>query len=486
MRQAVAEFLGTGVIAFAFMCGLASLIARGATRKARPERHAAPAGSTRRPFRTVTVQLPLYNEGSVALDLLRAVCALDYPNPLIDIQVLDDSTDNTPDLLAPEIEAMRALGHTILYLRRSERIGWKAGALAAGLQVSKAEFVAIFDADFTPPSDFLMSALAGNPAFDDASVAFLQGRWTFRNEGQSALTRAQALLLDWQFLIQKPSIRSGRLSTMFNGSAGIWRRKAIEDAGGWQADTLAEDLDLSLRAELAGGHGVYDEFLACPSELPTSLLSYRLQQRRWAKGTAQCLRKILPEYLRQATLRQIRSLAAAAGLALYPLLLAGLLLWPMLCLWTDLWLLDAAGMAIFLTAFALILSGPASTAAVSGRMLDIRTGLDILTATGLTLGSLPNNAVAILAGLLSGNGVFERTPKSGSTILPQPPHTIPKLHPTLAVEIAVATQLAWMAWSLVAVGHAPLAWPSLIALAALASVIAGQIIAWLRALPKRG
>lgn len=486
MGQAVAEFLGTGVLAFALMGGLAFLIAGSAVRRVRPEQNATPPSVADRPFRTVTVQLPLFNEGAVALDLLRAVCALDYPRAFIDIQILDDSTDDTPDLLMPEIETMRARGHMILYLRRSERTGWKAGALAAGLQNSKAEFIAIFDADFTPPPAFLLSALVRSPAFDDASVAFLQGRWTFRNADQNYLTRAQALLLDWQFLIQKPAIRSGQLSSTFNGSAGIWRRKAIEEAGEWQTDTLAEDLDLSLRASLCGGRGVYDECLTCPSELPTSLLSYRLQQRRWAKGTAQCLRKALPRYMRFATFQQVRSLVAAASLALYPLLLAGLVLWPMLCLWIDLQLLEAAGMAILLIAFALILSGPVSAAAVSGRGRNIRTGLDVITATALTLGSLPNNSLAFLTGLFGGRGVFERTPKNGSAALPRPPRTVQKPHPTLVIETVVAAQMAWAAWSLFAADRAPLAWPCLIFLTALSGIIAGQIAAWLRAVLARG
>lgn len=243
---------------------------------------------------TVTVQLPLYNERYVARRLLEAVGALDYPAECLEIQVLDDSTDDTTALLAEPIGRLRAQGLQVAHLRREARAGFKAGALAHGLRQASGEFIAIFDADFVPSEDFLRQTI---PSFVDPKVAAVQTRWGHLNRDYSFLTLVQALGLDGHFVVEQPARCWGGLFLHFNGTAGVWRTTAIHDAGGWAWDTLTEDLDLSYRAQLCGWRILYRPELVCPAELPVLITGFKAQQCRWAKGCIQTAMKLLPAVL---------------------------------------------------------------------------------------------------------------------------------------------------------------------------------------------
>src|SRR5713101_2638081 len=231
----------------------------------------------------VTVQLPLYNERYVAGRLLEAAGTLDYPADRLEIQVVDDTT-----------QRLRARGVNVVHVRRTDRTGFKAGALASGLVSARGEFVAIFDADFVPPPDFLRRTI---PHFADARVAVVQTRWGHLNRDFSLLTVAQSLGIDGHFGVEQAARCRGHLLLNFNGTAGVWRRAAIEDAGGWAHDTLTEDLDLSYRAQLRHWRILYLPELVCPAELPVVISGFKSQQRRWAKGSIQTALKLLPQVL---------------------------------------------------------------------------------------------------------------------------------------------------------------------------------------------
>ncbi|MBI3683724.1 MAG: glycosyltransferase [Acidobacteria bacterium] len=243
----------------------------------------------------VTIQLPLYNERYVVERLMEAVTQVEYPKELLQIQVLDDSTDETHPFTERLVNQYRAMGHPIEYHHRSNRHGFKAGALQEGLGAATGEFVAIFDADFVPPKDFLMRSI--HP-FTDPRVGMVQTRWTYLNRHYNLLTEIQAMLLDGHFVLEHGARSGGGLFFNFNGTAGILRRRMIEDAGGWQHDTLTEDCDLSYRAQLKGWRFVYVPSMECPSELPVETYSFQVQQSRWAKGLMQVAMKLLPRILK--------------------------------------------------------------------------------------------------------------------------------------------------------------------------------------------
>jgi cellulose synthase/poly-beta-1,6-N-acetylglucosamine synthase-like glycosyltransferase len=243
----------------------------------------------------VTVQLPIYNEMYVADRLIDAVCRLDYPRDLLEIQVLDDSTDETTTIAERAVRRHALRGVKITYLHRTDRRGYKAGALEAGLKVASGEYVAIFDADFLPSPDFLRRTIH---FFTNAQVAMVQTRWGHINENYSLLTKIQAILLDGHFVLEHGGRNRAGLFFNFNGTAGIWRRTAIADAGGWQHDTLTEDLDLSYRAQLRGWRFVFLHDLVSPAEVPVEMNAFKSQQHRWAKGSIQTCRKVLPAVLR--------------------------------------------------------------------------------------------------------------------------------------------------------------------------------------------
>ena len=242
----------------------------------------------------VTIQLPIYNEMYVADRLIDAVCQIDYPRQLLEIQVLDDSTDETTIVAERAVRRNAAQGIDITYLHRTDRTGFKAGALEAGLKVAKGSFIAIFDADFTPSTDFLRRTI---PFFGDPAIAMVQARWGHINQDYSLLTKVQSILLDAHFVLEHGGRNRSGLFFNFNGTAGIWRRNAIEDAGGWRHDTLTEDLDLSYRAQLRGWKFVFMPGLIAPAEVPVEMNAFKSQQHRWAKGSIQTCRKLLPRIL---------------------------------------------------------------------------------------------------------------------------------------------------------------------------------------------
>jgi cytochrome c2 len=283
-----------------------------------------PAPAPPDPLPVVTVQLPLFNERYVAERLLTAAAALEYPRDRLEIQVLDDSTDVTSDIVARVVARLRASGLDVVHRRRAARTGYKAGALAEGLTVCRGEFVAVFDADFVPPADFLLRTL---PHFAP-DVAVVQTRWGHLNRDYSALTVAQALGMDGHFGVEQSARAWSGLCLNFNGTAGVWRRTAIVDAGGWQPDTLTEDLDLSYRAQLRGWRIVYRPEIVCPAELPVVVTGFKSQQRRWAKGSIQTARKLLPAVF-ASSLPPWTKYQAFVHLTYYmihPLMLAGIAL----------------------------------------------------------------------------------------------------------------------------------------------------------------
>ncbi len=246
------------------------------------------------PLPVVTIQLPLYNELYVADRLIEAVCKIEYPRDLLEVQVLDDSTDETRSVAEMSVRRLAAQGVDIKYCHRADRKGFKAGALEAGLKVARGELIAIFDADFIPPSDFLQRLL---PHFSDPGVGMVQARWGHINRDYSLLTKIQAILLDGHFVLEHGGRNRGGRFFNFNGTAGVWRRTAIEEAGGWQHDTLTEDLDLSYRAQLCGWRFVFVSDLIAPAEVPVEMNAFKSQQHRWAKGSIQTCRKLLPRIL---------------------------------------------------------------------------------------------------------------------------------------------------------------------------------------------
>ena len=239
----------------------------------------------------VTIQLPLFNELYVVERLIDAVCEIDYPKDKLEIQVLDDSTDETVDIASKVVEQKKKEGIDIIYLHRTNRQGFKAGALKEGLKVAKGEFVAIFDADFIPSKDFLKKTL---PHFSDEKAGMVQTRWEHLNGNYSILTRAQALALDGHFVIEQSVRNKAGFFINFNGTGGVWRKSCIVDAGNWHSDTLTEDLDLSYRAQLNGWKFVFLKDFTSPAELPSEINALKAQQFRWTKGAIETAKKILP------------------------------------------------------------------------------------------------------------------------------------------------------------------------------------------------
>ena len=441
---------------------------------------AATTESDRRPPRLVlphvTIQLPLYNEGEVALTLIRAVSELDYPRECLQIQVLDDSTDDTSVLIAPEIERLKGEGLSIAHLHRDNRVGWKAGALAWGLTLSNSEFVAIFDADFIPPKDYLRRALVDGSVFDDPKVAFLQGRWTYTNEQQNVLTRAQAILLNRHFIIQKPYQLVNDRTTLFNGSAGIWRRAAIDDVGGWSADTLCEDMDLSYRCALGGWIGVYEETLTCPSEIPAGILAFKLQQRRWAKGSAQCMRKLAGRILTSDRLNhRWEDLYSVVGYVVHPILLIYALLWPWVVLSEVNWPFLLPGQICLAVANIVAVSGFLVTILDSGRKIDLLALRDVGFALLLGMGLMVNNTIAFFTGCIERISVFERTPKQGKTISAPTGSRLLSLHWGITLEALFFVYMVWLAEVLIIANHTMQALPCLMFAACMVFIIAYQV-----------
>lgn len=246
-------------------------------------------------FPTVTIQVPLFNELYVSERIVHTICKINYPKDKLEIQVLDDSTDETPQILIPIVAHYKSEGFNIKYIHRTNRQGFKAGALKEGLKQAEGEFIAIFDADFLPGSDFLMKTI---PHFANPNIGMVQTRWEHLNEEFSILTKAQALALDGHFAIEQQVRFQSGFFINFNGTAGIWRKECIIDAGNWHSDTLTEDLDLSYRAQLKGWKFVYLNDVTSPAELPADINALKTQQFRWTKGAVETAKKLLPQVLK--------------------------------------------------------------------------------------------------------------------------------------------------------------------------------------------
>ncbi len=362
----------------------------------------------------VTIQLPLFNESTVVDRLLDAVALVDYPRDLLEIQVLDDSIDETTTLARAGVTRLCEGGIDAVYIHRTDRVGYKAGALANGLRVAKGELIAIFDADFVPQPGFVRALL---PHFDDPTIAMVQTRWGYMNREMSILTRVQALQLDGHHLVENRARFGAGLLFNFSGTGGMWRRTAIDDAGGWQHDTLTEDLDLSYRAQLKGWRFIYRPDVVTPSELPEDVSAVRAQQYRWAKGTVQTARKLLGRVL-SADLPHAQRIEAFFHMTPHfacPLMVAmSVLLLPALAMTSG-----GNNAEMFLIDVPLLMATTGSLAAfymeaerAQGRSRGnaiLRLPWMIALGTGLA----PHMSRAVFDGMRAMAGEFVRTPKQG-------------------------------------------------------------------------
>ncbi|MGH7418635.1 MAG: glycosyltransferase, partial [Candidatus Rokuibacteriota bacterium] len=346
--------------------------------------------------------------------LLEAAAALDYPADRLEIQVLDDSTDDTVAIVAETAERLRARGLNIVHLRRVGRTGFKAGALAFGLAATRGEFVAIFDADFVPPPDFLRRTI---PHFADERVAVVQTRWGHLNRDFSFLTMAQSLGIDGHFGVEQAARCRSHLLLNFNGTAGIWRRAAIEDAGGWAHDTLTEDLDLSYRAQLRGWGIVYLPDLVCPAELPVVISGFKSQQRRWAKGSIQTALKLLPQVLgsRLSLWAKYQAFVHLTYYMIHPLMLVVVLLSvPVLAVGAL--APSATTLGLGSVVFALASVGPACMLVYAQMVLpesDWRRALRLPSIMVIGVGVAWSTSLAVLSAFWGRDLRFVRTPKFG-------------------------------------------------------------------------
>jgi cellulose synthase/poly-beta-1,6-N-acetylglucosamine synthase-like glycosyltransferase len=363
----------------------------------------------------VTIQLPLYNEVYVARRLIDSVARMDYPADALQIQVLDDSTDETSGIVAAAVARWRDQGVDITHVRRADRTGYKAGALRHGMHTVCGEYIAIFDADFLPRPDFLRQALPRLVA--DDGLAFVQARWGHVNRGCSLLTRLQALAIDGHFAIEQAARWGTGRWFNFNGTAGIWRRRAVVDAGGWQNDTLTEDLDLSYRAFLAGWRAEYLPLVEAPAELPVSFSAYRRQQHRWARGSFECALKHLPAIWRSSAPLSLKVAATMhlTGYGIQLLLLSLSLVFPMLLALSG---THPASLALvgMLGVFNLTSLAPTFLFVMGQRQLGRRWIREIPTVLLLSpfgSGMMVNTGRAAWQALRGRPGAFERTPKFG-------------------------------------------------------------------------
>ena len=355
----------------------------------------------------VTVQLPVYNERYVAARVVDAACRLRWPRERLEVQVLDDSTDETSRIVDDAARAWRGRGVDVKVVRRADRAGYKAGALANGLALARGDAIAVFDADFVPPPDFLERTVP----FLRGRVGAVQARWGHLNEDASGLTRAQALALDGHFLVEQTARSRCNLLLNFNGTAGVWRAEAIRSAGGWQHDTLSEDVDLSYRAQMAGWRLLFLPDVVAPGEIPTTLPAFKRQQRRWATGTTQVLVKQWRAVLLSPLPLHVRAhaLLSLASHLVHPVTLGMFLLAPLMLAFQPA-LHGAVGL------LTLVSLSPPLMLAVAARELhdDWLRRLAIYPLLALlAVGMSVNGTVAVWRGLTSRGGEFKRTPKSG-------------------------------------------------------------------------
>lgn len=354
----------------------------------------------------VVIQLPIYNERYVVERLIEAVCKLDYPCKCLEIQLLDDSTDDTAGIAAAAVDALKTQGFSIEHIRRESRVGYKAGALEYGLQRTDAAFVVIFDADFVPNPDFLHKVM---PYFSDPEIGMVQTRWAHLNAEYSLLTRAQALALDAHFIVEQTARNRGGLLMNFAGTAGIWRRQCIESSGGWQMDTLSEDIDLSYRAQLGGWKCLYLPDVEAPAEVPPLMMAFKRQQGRWATGTVQCLKKLSKQILfsHLSVAQKFEAMLHLGGYFVHPLMLLVLLLTLPLLWFNKLNGLPLAGLGLAMIGMPVQIL--ISQQRLYGNWGSRFAALPILILVGL--GITVSNTQAVLRGLSPKPVSFARTPK---------------------------------------------------------------------------
>ncbi len=366
-------------------------------------------------FPRVTVQVPTYNESLVIHRIIDHVCALDYPSNLLDIQILDDSTDKTTQIAQEAIKKYVAQGIDIELIHRDNRVGFKAGALVNGMKTAKGEFIAIFDADFMPEPDFLKQMV---PYFYiKGKIGAVQARWAHQNRNWSYITRAFAIGLDGHFLLEQTGRKAANCFLTFNGTAGIWRRECIEDAGGWSHDTLVEDLDLSYRAQMRGWEIVFLKDVLVPQEIPITMPSIKVQQRRWSTGGMQCFRKTFLTMLRCKSMSlkaKIESSLHLSAYLIYPILIINMLSACMLIiLEMELWVATP----VFFTVYSFLTV--ASVVAWLAYIIMLRRekfslkkeGKYIIVLGLLGFGMTLSLAFASIKGFFRKGGTFERTPK---------------------------------------------------------------------------
>lgn len=362
----------------------------------------------------VTVQLPIFNERYVVERLIKSVCRFDYPKELLEIQILDDSTDDTVDIVRAIVKQMKSRGFDIHYIHRDHRTGFKAGALKEGLETAKGELVAIFDADFVPHSEFLKETV---PYFTEPEVGMIQTRWGHINNDYSLLTRAQTIGIDGHFGVEQAARAWSGFFMNFNGTAGVWRKKTIEDAGGWQADTLTEDLDLSYRAQLKGWKLRFLTEVVCPAEVPVTINAFKSQQHRWAKGSIQTAKKNLGKLFKAdlPLLVKIQAFLHLTHYMVHPMMLL-VVLTSIPMLYAQ-WFFDSLSFPIMIfTLLCLATFGPTSMYLFSQRILyrDWKTRIKFLPfLMCLGTGIAVNNTKAVLEALLNVKSGFVRTPKYG-------------------------------------------------------------------------
>jgi cellulose synthase/poly-beta-1,6-N-acetylglucosamine synthase-like glycosyltransferase len=360
----------------------------------------------------VTIQLPVYNERYVVERLIDSVCGLDYPRERLEIQVLDDSTDDTGQIVAAKVQTLQQQGFQISHLHRTDRTGFKAGALEAGLAKAKGEFLAIFDADFLPPVDFLQKTL---PHFNDSQIGMVQTRWGHLNEDHSLLTWIQSLFLDGHFLLEHTARNRSGAFFNFNGTAGVWRRTAIISSGGWQHDTLTEDLDLSYRAQMKGWQFLFLPEVVCPAELPVDINAFKTQQHRWTMGAIQTAKKMLPAIWKSSLSLKVKveatfHLTACVG---YLLMVAVSLLLPLsLYFRTQVswpWMATIERIALVSTTVSVVLFYAVSQRDLHSDWKFRIRNLPVMISVGV--GMCISNAKAVLQGLVGQHFEFHRTPK---------------------------------------------------------------------------
>ena len=397
----------------------------------------------------VTVQLPMYNEPAVARRIIEAAAALEYPRDRLEIQVLDDSTDQTVEIVHETVARLRSGGLDVVCLHRTNRQGFKAGALAEGLRVAKGEFVCVFDADFVPVPATLLEIIH---YFVDPQVGMVQARWVHLNRSDSLLTKAQAVLLDGHFVIEHAARnRSGRFMS-FNGTAGMWRKTCIEDAGGWQHDTLTEDLDLSYRAQMKGWRFVYLPEVTAPAELPPEMGAFKVQQRRWTKGGAQTLRKLFPAIVRSRLPLKIKIEAFfhLSSCLVYIFMVAlTLMIIPAVILRNHLFANQPVASAVFAVSLFVLACFSAATFYAASQREVVHTWwgsikyIPFLMCLGI--GISLNNARAALSGFFSDTGEFDRTPKFAGGSSPDqaaaPQHTRRRRRKRLDLQTALELAL---------------------------------------------